>query len=271
MANLALIDLNVAGEAFDAAYVEMLRFKRDRNGTRPSSDAWRKAIAEWANFQDDCARALQRWTRDLETRVASLEADPGVTDHGALTGLADNDHPQYALTASAARVLDRQNTTTEITDGSLATLYTYAVPADTLSAGSRLVIEIDWDALNNSGQSRNANWSIAFGGTTMWTNTAVAFGVNNTRRPGTFRFSIYVRSAAELVFRGDISHVSTTATSVTAGYGASGSNRSLDMQIGADMFAAVLSNPLTFSIAHTWSANVANLSIRKLAAVAWLL
>lgn len=31
----------------------------------------------------------------LEDRVEALEADPGVTDHGDLTGLDDDDHPQY--------------------------------------------------------------------------------------------------------------------------------------------------------------------------------
>ena len=37
----------------------------------------------------------------LDARVGTLEATPpgGVTDHGALTGLADDDHPQYLTQA----------------------------------------------------------------------------------------------------------------------------------------------------------------------------
>lgn len=193
-----------------------------------------------------------------KTKLDGISAGADVTTQAGL------------IAAGGMVVLDRQNTTTDITDNVLTTLYTYTVPANTLSAGARFVIELDWDALNNSGSTRTAAWSVAFGGTTMWANTSVSFGINNTRRPGTMRFSIHVRSASELVFRGDISHVSTTATSVTAGYGASGSNRSLAMQVGADMFAATLSNALTFTITHQWSANVANLSIRKLAATAHL-
>lgn len=42
--------------------------------------------------------------RQINARLASLEraasTGAGVTDHGALTGLADNDHPQYQLAAA---------------------------------------------------------------------------------------------------------------------------------------------------------------------------
>lgn len=37
----------------------------------------------------------------------------GVTDHGALTGLADNDHPQYALAGTSVYTVT--NTTTDRT------------------------------------------------------------------------------------------------------------------------------------------------------------
>jgi len=36
---------------------------------------------------------------DVQAAVDELAADPGVSDHGALTGLADDDHAQYALLA----------------------------------------------------------------------------------------------------------------------------------------------------------------------------
>ena len=46
---------------------------------------------------------LQRLEREVERLRVKERPDSGsgVTDHGALTGLADNDHPQYRLVADA--------------------------------------------------------------------------------------------------------------------------------------------------------------------------
>ncbi|MDD5527222.1 MAG: hypothetical protein PHE11_07470, partial [Candidatus Omnitrophica bacterium] len=45
------------------------------------------------------------WLRKEVQRLSRVEvplSGGGVTDHGALTGLADNDHPQYLLTTAQA-------------------------------------------------------------------------------------------------------------------------------------------------------------------------
>lgn len=49
----------------------------------------------------------------LEEIVA--EASGGVTDHGALTGLGDDDHPQYTLTAEAQAIADAAQAAAEAT------------------------------------------------------------------------------------------------------------------------------------------------------------
>lgn len=91
MANVALLDLDMDGVDFDAAHAAMLVFKRNRDGGNKTDRARWKAIAEWANFVDDCMRALQRWTRDLETRVTALESGGGVVAAVHGTGAIDVD------------------------------------------------------------------------------------------------------------------------------------------------------------------------------------
>lgn len=55
----------------------------------------------------------------LDARVDELEAHPGggVTDHGALTGLADDDHTQYYDAARLATALSPYATTAAVTTG----------------------------------------------------------------------------------------------------------------------------------------------------------
>lgn len=57
--------------------------------SNPSTDSW------LLYFQDDGLYYLE----DDGTEVGPLSAGGGVTDHGALTGLSDDDHTQYALLA----------------------------------------------------------------------------------------------------------------------------------------------------------------------------
>ena len=109
MANPALLDIDMSAVDFAAAHAELLTLKLDNPRTRPDADSKLRAIAAWANYVDDCALAFQARLyehataiTDLTAAVEALEADPGVTDHGDLTGLGDNDHPQYLLVASHA-------------------------------------------------------------------------------------------------------------------------------------------------------------------------
>jgi len=61
-----------------------------------------------ADFEQGVIRRLAQDRRDIER----LETQEGVADHGGLTGLGDNDHPQYLLAASytAADVLAKVKT-----------------------------------------------------------------------------------------------------------------------------------------------------------------
>ena len=61
------------------------------------------------NFEEKLIERLKRLEKEVERlRVWERPAGgSGVTDHGALTGLADNDHPQYLLTTGKAADSDK--------------------------------------------------------------------------------------------------------------------------------------------------------------------
>ena len=77
MANLAILDLDMAGVDFDAAHAELLRFKIDHRRTRPDPQAQHRATAGWANFVDDFMRASVRAHRSIAERVDTLEGASG--------------------------------------------------------------------------------------------------------------------------------------------------------------------------------------------------
>ena len=62
-----------------------------------------------SNFDETVIRRLTALEREVERlRVKERPAGgSGVTDHGALTGLSDNDHPQYLLTTGKAADSDK--------------------------------------------------------------------------------------------------------------------------------------------------------------------
>jgi hypothetical protein len=61
------------------------------------------------NFEEKIIERLKRLEREVERlRVKERPAGgSGVTDHGALTGLSDDDHPQYLLTTAKAADSDK--------------------------------------------------------------------------------------------------------------------------------------------------------------------
>ena len=61
------------------------------------------------NFEEKIIERLKRIEREVERlRVKERPAGgSGVTDHGALTGLSDDDHPQYLLTTGKAADSDK--------------------------------------------------------------------------------------------------------------------------------------------------------------------
>lgn len=75
-----------------------------------------------SNFDETLMKRLTKLEREVERlRVKERPAGgSGVTDHGALTGLADNDHPQYLLTSGKAA--DADNWTPTLVGWSSTTL-----------------------------------------------------------------------------------------------------------------------------------------------------
>jgi len=66
------------------------------NPVAEASDAWLDERAVRFDREQDLSEGEQLQAR---TNIG-IDGDLGVTDHGALTGLGDNDHPQYALAAT---------------------------------------------------------------------------------------------------------------------------------------------------------------------------
>lgn len=67
----------------------------------------------------------------------------GVTDHGALTGLGDNDHPQYALDGHTHSVTNWSRTTDTITTGTLASMDNENGTHDFADGFRLLAIDVD--------------------------------------------------------------------------------------------------------------------------------
>lgn len=59
-----------------------------------------------SNFDEKIIERLKRLEREVE-RLQVKERPVVITDHGALTGLGDNDHPQYLLTTGKAADSDK--------------------------------------------------------------------------------------------------------------------------------------------------------------------
>ena len=89
----------------------------------------------------DCITPGAPLTRDqaaiLTARIKALEATPpggGVTDHGALTGLGDDDHPQYLTTGRGdARYV--QGSDSRLSDARTPTAHTHGI-ADLTATGT---------------------------------------------------------------------------------------------------------------------------------------
>ena len=62
-----------------------------------------------SNFDEKTVDRIKRLEREVERLRVKERPDSGsgVTDHGALTGLSDNDHPQYLLTTGKAADSDK--------------------------------------------------------------------------------------------------------------------------------------------------------------------
>ena len=59
-----------------------------------------------SSFEDAVIQRIKQLEREVE-RLQKWERPIVITDHGALTGLGDNDHPQYLLTTGKAADSDK--------------------------------------------------------------------------------------------------------------------------------------------------------------------
>lgn len=78
--NLQLDPLRYEGDGFAPAHALHVAVR----------DTWRNFLRVKAALKEQCDY--------LEAQIAVLGVPAGAADHGALLGLADDDHPQYALT-----------------------------------------------------------------------------------------------------------------------------------------------------------------------------
>jgi hypothetical protein len=82
------------------------------------------------------------------TSLGGSAGGPGVSDHGALTGLADNDHPQYAFALTSLGNLGATETFTIVPGGSVVVegvldqACVITLSGDTASTSGRLVARI---------------------------------------------------------------------------------------------------------------------------------
>lgn len=222
MANPALLDIDMSAVDFAAAHAELLTLKLDNPRTRPDADSKLRAIAAWANYVDDCALAFQSRLQehataiaDLEGAVTALEADPGVTDHGALTGLADNDHPQYLLASVAGSgvvVLARTAQPLAITDTTTPTdLVNYSIPANTLTANRSIRVRMGGTYVNNSGGVRIFTLALTLDGTTLYQDGSNSNGASALVMTWNIEFTIAAESATVVHMYGRVQQHTTNA------------------------------------------------------------
>jgi hypothetical protein len=224
MANPALLDIDMTAVDFAAAHAELLTLKLDNPRSRPDADSKLRAIAAWANYVDDCALAFQARLYehataidDLVAAVEALEADPGVTDHGALTGLADNDHPQYALVAGlpAAGVVTTLAQTSQplaITDTTTPTdLVNYSIPANTLTTNRSIRVRMGGTYVNNSGGARIFTLALTLDGTTLYQDGSNSNGGSALVTVWEIEFTISAESATVVHMHGRVQQHTTNA------------------------------------------------------------
>lgn len=129
-----------------------------------------RRTGEWASAAQDLLRALRNQAGTDSARIAALEAAPsgggaGVSDHGALTGLSDDDHTQYLLATGARALTGNQSAgSNKITSLAAATANGDALRYEQVAAARAV-----WDARvvpaglhahsDEFTTDTNANWS----------------------------------------------------------------------------------------------------------------
>lgn len=105
----------------------------------------------------------------------------------------DNGSAWDLLLGPSARVLDRVagNPAVDVVNSALEqSIYSYNLPAGTLSINGAVVVELVGDYLNNSGATDTVTFRFKWGGTTLFNRLTVALPAGATRRPLRHRFVI---------------------------------------------------------------------------------
>ena len=123
------------------------------------------------------------------------------------------------LSSSSLFVLDRNVTVANIgaSSSSENSVYSYSVPANTMSTNKTLNVKIDGSYLNTSGASRTITVRIKFGGTTIYADT-ITLGAGAANRAMAFNFSITNNGAANAqTMNGSFEYSSVTAPTTGIG------------------------------------------------------
>lgn len=196
------LDLNLDDAAFLAVFDDLLQVKVDEMSGIEDVDARRKAIAAWGNLMDDFLIAAKRAERhryrgngapegvvtapvgsfyqrlDAAGATTALYVKgtgtgntgwsalgSGVTDHGALTGLADDDHPQYVLTSALSELVDDRVAALLVDSASVD--WTYNDAGGSLNA---VVIQagLDHGSIGGLADDDHPQYMLAAGGRTVY-------------------------------------------------------------------------------------------------------
>lgn len=86
-------------------------------------------------------------------------------------------------TLAAVTVLDRDVTSQEVVNTAVeTTVYTFSVPANTLSTNRTLRLHMSGSQLNNSGVTRTLTIRIKYGATTLYDSSGMSLSTNGFRR-----------------------------------------------------------------------------------------
>lgn len=99
-------------------------------------------------------------TATISSAFEQLFANAGITDHGDLAGLADDDHPQYKLLAGRASditILNAATYTVLATDQIIHTIYTPTGPITSITIPTALLVAGKEFTVVDGGGNANAN------------------------------------------------------------------------------------------------------------------
>lgn len=197
---------------------------------------------------------------DIITRVAGSPAALGIGSSGQVLTVSGG-LPAWADAPSTYQLLDSQPAELTIVNTSaLSTLYTFAIPANTLSSGDLLRLTLDLDYLNNSGASRTFELKVTLQGTVIFDDTSTNRVANAQRRPWPLQMVFAIRNASpNCRLSGQLYQGATTVPAT--GYGALVANE-FNTSFGGDI-DVTLSSSATLLVEFKHSTNNSSLEVRR--------